>query len=78
MKHFYIVSQPTLATIFSAAIWAMIQAKMFIESRVFLCTKANSVLNKNFHDPTEIIILPTQTMHYYMGNPSNLPYICIV
>ena len=53
MKHFYIVSQPTLATIFSAAIGAMIQAENFIESRVFLCTKANSVLNKNFHDPTD-------------------------
>ena len=25
-----------------------------------------------------IIILPTQTMHYYKGNPSKVPYICIV
>ncbi len=25
-----------------------------------------------------VIILPTQTIHCYMGNPSKLPYICIV
>ena len=24
-----------------------------------------------------VILLPTQTMHLYKGNPSNLPYICI-
>ena len=27
---------------------------------------------------TGVIILPTQTMHYYKGNSSKLPYICIV
>lgn len=26
----------------------------------------------------EVIILPTQSMHYLKGNPSNLPSICIV
>ena len=25
-----------------------------------------------------VIILPTQTRHYHRGNPSKLPYICIV
>ena len=27
---------------------------------------------------TGVIILPTQTMHYYRENPSRIPYICIV
>ena len=27
---------------------------------------------------TGVIILPTQRMHYCKGNPSKLPYICIV
>ena len=25
-----------------------------------------------------VIIFPAQTMHYYKGNPTKLPYICIV
>ena len=25
-----------------------------------------------------VIIFPAQTMHHYKGNPSKLPYICIV
>ena len=29
-------------------------------------------------DFTGVIMLPTQTKQYYMGNPSNLPYICTV
>ena len=38
---------------------------------------------QNFHQtkslPTKsgVIILPTQTMHYYKGNPSNWPYIYV-
>ena len=29
-------------------------------------------------DHAGVLILPTQTMHYYKGNPSKLPFICSV
>ena len=35
-----------------------------------------AIRGENPTTPTGVIILPTQTMHYYKGNPSKLPYIC--
>ena len=46
------------------------QRVSFIKTQRILYTKAPPKI--------ELIILPTQTRHHYRGNPSKLPYVCIV